>query len=669
MPDRPLTILQLTHQGGGSGSTTIIADLSRQLARRGHRVLVGCRPDTKLAGLARDAGLGLVPLDFRRLVPLARALEGVTHREGVDVVNSNATRDRRALTWLRWTRRLGRPFVVTRHTMPLTSPAELVAVGLSADRTIAVSQAVARALRRRLHPGGRIRVVTNGIDLARVDAAPSEADLTAARTALGDLAGRPVVLILARRKDQHVLLRSLAAVGRPVVVAWVGVEPDAELRAAEQTVPARHRVVYVPFTDRPLAFCHLARVSALPSRIEGLSIALLETMALGLPVIASDAGGNPDLITPDDTGLLVPPLDPGAWARSLARVLDDAEFAARIARHGRELVRREFTLERSAERTEAVYREAVERRTRPGFVWCDEVKPAGYAATWLHARGGPPFGIIAHGADFLLLDAKIRRSVFKRRTARHILERCSVVAANTHWTADLARSVLEFLGCRRLAAHVRVVPLGTTPSRFRPGLDPAPARRRHRLEGGPWLLTVARLDYHKGIDTVIRALPAIRPVFPTACYAVAGTGSRRDSLERLVTELGLGDAVRLLGFVSDDELPALYNAADLFVLASRRYDLLVEGFGISIVEASASGLPVIGSRSGGIPEAIRDGETGFLVEPDDPAALAATAIRLLGDEGLRRRMGAAGRAAVESYYNWDRVAADLIGIDREFRRS
>src|SRR5881296_1631936 len=319
MPDRPLTILQLTHQGGGSGSTTIIADLSRQLALRGHRVLVGCRPDTRLAGLVRDAGLGPVP----------RALEEVTDRDGVDVVNSNATRDRRALTWLRWTRRLRLPFVVTRHTMPLTSPAELVAVGLSADRTIAVSHAVARALRCRLHPGGRLRVVTNGIDLARVDAPPSEVDLAAARAALGDLAGRPVVLILARRKDQDVLLRSLAALERPVVVACVGVEPDAELRAAELTVPARHRVVYVPFTDRPLAFCHLARMSALPSRIEGLSMALLETMALGLPVVASDAGGNPDLITPGDTGVLVAPLDPGAWARSLARVLDDAEFAAR----------------------------------------------------------------------------------------------------------------------------------------------------------------------------------------------------------------------------------------------------------------------------------------------------------------------------------------------------
>src|SRR5207244_834284 len=196
-------------------------------------------------------------------------------------------------------------------------------------------------LRRRLHPAARLRVVTNGIDLARVDARSSEADLTAARAALGDLAGRPVVLILARRKDQDVLLRSLAVLERPVVVACVGVEPDAELRAAEQSVPARHRVVYVPFTDRPLAFCHLARVSALPSRIEGLSIALLETMALGLPVVASDAGGNPDLITPDDTGLLVPPLGPGAWARLVARVLDEGVFAARVARRGRGLVRGE----------------------------------------------------------------------------------------------------------------------------------------------------------------------------------------------------------------------------------------------------------------------------------------------------------------------------------------
>ena len=179
---------------------------------------------------------------------------------------------------------------------------------------------------------------------------------------------------------------------------------------------------------------------------------------------------------------------------------------------------------------------------------------------------------------------------------------------------------------------------------------------------------MGRLDYHKGIDTVIRALPAIRAVCPTARYAVAGVGIRRGYLEALITELGLGEAaVRLLGFVPDEELPALYNAADVFVLDSRRFDLLVEGFGIAIVEASACGLPVVGGRSGGIPEAMRDGETGLLVDPEAPAAVAAAVCQLLADGEMRRRMGAAGRSAVEQYYNWDRVAADLIAIDREFR--
>src|SRR6266571_1640614 len=308
MPDRPLTILQLTHQGGPAGSTQSILDLSRQLVRRGQRVLVGCRTDALLARLARDAGLEVMPLDFTRLGRLARTLADLVARERVEVVNSHATRDRRALTWMRWRGALPQAFVVTRRTMPLTSPLELVAVGLTADRTIAVSTAVARALRRRLHPGGRLRVVPNGIALERVDAAVPGDDLAAARAALGETDGRPVVVVVARRKDQDVLL------------------------------------------------------GALPSRIGGLSQSLLEGMALGLPVVASDAGGNPDLVTSGETGLLVPAHDPAAWARALDRVLGDAEFSRRIARAGRERVRRELTLARTAERTEAVYREAVASR-------------------------------------------------------------------------------------------------------------------------------------------------------------------------------------------------------------------------------------------------------------------------------------------------------------------
>src|SRR5207302_5582 len=155
----------------------------------------GCRVDALLARLAREAALPVAPLAFTGIGALARSLAGVIARERVDVVNAHATRDRRALAWLRWRGALPQAFVVTRRTMPLTSPLELVAVGLAADRTIAVSPAVARALRRRLHPGGRLRVVPNGIALDRVDAAVPPADLAAARSALGDGARRPVVAV------------------------------------------------------------------------------------------------------------------------------------------------------------------------------------------------------------------------------------------------------------------------------------------------------------------------------------------------------------------------------------------------------------------------------------------------------------------------------------------
>ena len=362
MREAPLTVLQLTFQGDGAGSTQSILNLSEQLARRGMRVLVGCRAESLLFRSAGAAGLGAVALDFSRLRPLARALAGVMARERVDVVNSHATRDRRALTWLRLSGRLPQAFVVTRRTMPLTSPLELRLVGTAADRTIAVSSAVARALARRWHPLARLRIVPNGIDLARVDAEPDDAEVAAARASLGDVGDRQVVAVISRRKDQDVLLAALPAVQTPVLLACVGIDADGGLRALAAALPERHRVAFIPFVSRPLAYYRIAAVAALPSRIEGLSQSLLEAMALGLPVVASDAGGNADLIRDGRTGLLVPPLDPAAWASALDRLLGAPEPAAGIAAAGRTLVRGEFTIERAAERTEAVYREALQRR-------------------------------------------------------------------------------------------------------------------------------------------------------------------------------------------------------------------------------------------------------------------------------------------------------------------
>jgi len=303
------------------------------------------------------------------------------------------------------------------------------------------------------------------------------------------------------------------------------------------------------------------------------------------------------------------------------------------------------------------------RRHRPRFTWCAELKPAAYPARWLHARHGIPYGVFTYGAELLLLDQKLRHSRFKHWAGRQLLAGASVFVAISQWTAEYTRRILSELGLERQADNVRVVPLGTDPEQFQPGVSTAQVRRTYDLEGGPWILTVARLDWHKGFDTVIRALPPVRAVHPNVRYAIAGVGEARPYLERLVAELQLGDAVRFLGFVPEADLPGLYNAADVFALVSRRYDLLVEGFGIAALEASASGVPVVAGREAGLIDAVRDGETGLLVDPYSPPSVAEGLNRLLADPALRLRLGKAGRRAVETYFNWDRVVRDIEDIE------
>jgi phosphatidylinositol alpha-1,6-mannosyltransferase len=228
---------------------------------------------------------------------------------------------------------------------------------------------------------------------------------------------------------------------------------------------------------------------------------------------------------------------------------------------------------------------------------------------------------------------------------------------------------LEELGLEQGKINVPVVPLGTDPDHFRPGIDTTAARSRYGLESGRWLLTVARLAAHKGIDTVIKVMALLREEFPTLRYAVVGSGISLVWLQALAQSLEVSDRVRFLTNVPDEDLPALYNIAELYLGVSRPSDLMIEGFGISLSEASACGLPVIGSLSGGIPDAVRDGETGLLVDAENPEAVARAVRLLLEDPALARALGAAGRKAVEGFYNWDRVTADILRIGNEYSRT
>ncbi|MGH7658848.1 MAG: glycosyltransferase family 4 protein, partial [Gemmatimonadales bacterium] len=300
-----------------------------------------------------------------------------------------------------------------------------------------------------------------------------------------------------------------------------------------------------------------------------------------------------------------------------------------------------------------------------GFQWCGNFKPAAYPARWVKLRLGIGYGIIVHGMDMLRVREQVRNSPRKRRVAASLFGGASVVVANSGFTGSLTRSVLDAIGLGD-RIPVRAVPLGTDPLMFRPGIDTDLVRERFGLRSDRrWLLTVARLTRHKGIDTGIAALARLAGEYPALSYAVAGTGERREELETRARACGLADRVRFLGAVSDEDLPALYNTADIYLGVSRESDGMVEGFGISLVEASASGLPVIAGRSGGISDAVRENETGLLVDPDDPAAVAAAVSRLLDDTELGRTLGAGGRLAVEQFYNWDRVAGELAGIGEE----
>jgi phosphatidylinositol alpha-1,6-mannosyltransferase len=175
------------------------------------------------------------------------------------------------------------------------------------------------------------------------------------------------------------------------------------------------------------------------------------------------------------------------------------------------------------------------------------------------------------------------------------------------------------------------------------------------------VVSASRLVPRKGQSVLLRAWPQIRDRYADARLLIVGDGRRRRPLEREAAALGLTEDVCFAGSVPDDELPAYLAAGDVFALPCHDLwrGLQIEGLGLSILEASAVGLPVVVGRSGGTPDAVIDGVTGQLVEGTSVDEVAAAVIRLLDDPQLARRLGAAGRDWVTTEWGWDRLAVQL----------
>ena len=208
--------------------------------------------------------------------------------------------------------------------------------------------------------------------------------------------------------------------------------------------------------------------------------------------------------------------------------------------------------------------------------------------------------------------------------------------------------------------RVSVVHSSYRPERFHPGLD----RSRFRAEigaadGAPLVGVVGRLVADKGQDDFLRAAALLRPRRPEARFVLAGTGTAEPSLRRLAADLGLGDAVRFLGF--RDDVPEVTASLAVSVLPSVDCD----ASSAALKEALACGVPVVATEVGGASEIVHPGETGLIVPPRDPARLAAAIEALLDDPGRAAAMGRAGSADVAARFTPDRLVAGTIAAYEE----
>ncbi|MFC0039278.1 glycosyltransferase family 4 protein [Actinomadura rayongensis] len=288
---------------------------------------------------------------------------------------------------------------------------------------------------------------------------------------------------------------------------------------------------------------------------------------------------------------------------------------------------------------------------------CDSVlfgaaAPLGLLAPALRARGARRLVGLTHGHETGWAALPVAR-----RLLRRIGDGTDALTYLGEYTRSRLARALSADAAARLA---RLAP-GVDETLFAPGAGGAEIRKRHGLAGRPVAVCVSRLVPRKGQDTLIRAWPRVRRAVPDAVLLLVGGGPYRRDLERLADAAGVRSSVVFTGSVPWDELPAHYDAGDVFAMPcrTRRRGLDVEGLGIVYLEASATGLPVVAGDSGGAPDAVLDGTTGVVVPGRSAEAVGDAVAGLLDDPVRARAMGAAGRAWVEREWRWELQAARL----------
>ncbi|WP_158840423.1 glycosyltransferase family 4 protein [Saccharothrix deserti] len=294
------------------------------------------------------------------------------------------------------------------------------------------------------------------------------------------------------------------------------------------------------------------------------------------------------------------------------------------------------------------------RGARCEAVWFGAAAPLALMTSRLRAAGASRVVASTHGHEvgWSMLPGA-------RQALRRIGSDVDVVTFVSRYTRS------RFAAAFGPLAALEHLPSGVDTSVFAPSpAEREAVRARYGLGDRPVVVCVSRLVPRKGQDVLVRALPEIRRQVPDAALLLVGGGPYRKTLERLAASVGVSDHVVLTGSVPWEELPAHYNAGDVFAMPcrTRGRGLDVEGLGIVYLEASATGLPVVAGRSGGAPETVRDGVTGRVVDGREVTEVATTIATLLADPGTAAKMGAAGREWVTANWRWDALADRLATL-------
>lgn len=355
-----MNILITSQAAGVAGSTYSVSYLAKGLAKRNHRVWVACPEDTLLWSLVKESDVQPVPFAFpKKLHPSSiRELVALIESQEIDLINAQSSKDRYSTILAKWWSRHPVKLVHTRRQL-------VKSIGLfgqstfyerGTDAIIAVSEGVKQSVRRIGISADHIKVIYNGTPAEKYEnIQPLITASLRQKYGIGD--DEVVIGCVARHKKQIQLLEALQYINEPVHVLFVGIESTPELISAQNRWATAHKIHFAGSVDNESVLHHypLFTMKVLPSTIEGLSQALLESMALGIPVIATNIGGNSELIQDGVNGLLFENGDTKTLAKHIEQLIFNPDSRALFSLAGKKTALEDFSIERMLDRYEEFF--------------------------------------------------------------------------------------------------------------------------------------------------------------------------------------------------------------------------------------------------------------------------------------------------------------------------